>query len=319
MATFYSSDFLRASFLTTSVFNRGIVTMLSNLIILKHSTIPPELPKEGHRYLEYRTSCSQGIYSVPMNEIFVGQSFADCCLMIYSSKNKNKLSGCLLIGVRTFGEGHKGQLLMNPLHYNIRNGDYAIVLAASEEIANFVTEFTEKVDMKNPLNWENIFRNRSRRKTNTKASVGKHINLKQFRNSKGAALCKETRAGVSNQLFLGAFQTIQGHNAREDVGSYYNLRSSGSSGGINKAFKRKNNEAYMLLLGGRYYWLMLRTIPTLAGKRLFDITKTCTIWKGIFMISSILRERQYQRASILLYMLIHLRTRLLQIHRQLCL
>ena len=68
-------------------------------------------------------------------------------MMIYGAKTKEKTGGVLLIGVKTFLVSHKGQILINPLNYSIRNGDYGLILAQNSEMAKFVSEFAEKIDI----------------------------------------------------------------------------------------------------------------------------------------------------------------------------
>ena len=67
--------------------------------------------------------------------------------MIYGAKTKDLSGAILLIGIKTFIVSHKGQIMINPKNYNIRKGDYGVILAQSSEMANFVNDFASQIDI----------------------------------------------------------------------------------------------------------------------------------------------------------------------------
>jgi hypothetical protein len=144
----FATIFLKTKVMANSVFCPGMATIISNLMLSTKFFNNSQHPSEKVEwFLEYANSCTQQIYSVKLSHTFLGLSFQKVCMMIYGGKTKDGQSGVLLIGIRTFLSSHKGQVLINPLNYVVRRNDCGILLATSQELAEFVGNFAEKLDL----------------------------------------------------------------------------------------------------------------------------------------------------------------------------
>lgn len=169
----YSSEFLRTKIMTSSIFNRGILTIMSNLLYNFNSIVTPQELRRSNWFLEYANSTTLKLFVVKFSDFFHGIKFQEACLLLYSAKSKSNLTGILLIGVRTFNQTHRGEILINPLNYSIQVGDYAIVFAQSKSVSQFVSNYTDQMNLTTNKMWmqsylsshakkKNIFRHNSK-------------------------------------------------------------------------------------------------------------------------------------------------------------
>ena len=136
--------------MANSVFNKGLITLFNNLMSSQQVLPQIKTSIECQWFMEYSASYLQGVFLVQFSPFFIGKKFKDCFSILYKAKSKfDYLQSILLIGVKAFKniEQNKGLVLLNPQQYTIKKGDYAIVISKTKETAQFVSFFTEEVDL----------------------------------------------------------------------------------------------------------------------------------------------------------------------------
>lgn len=126
-----STQAFKMGIIVTNAFYPGFGTWISNLIISSKNFMKREI--EGLKWaMEYAHGLSQELFIEKLPESLIGMEFYEILQSMY------KISGVLMFGIKSLVnlEYNYYDVLINPIEYKIKNGDYGIFLSSSRKKAN---------------------------------------------------------------------------------------------------------------------------------------------------------------------------------------